>query len=90
VPARLHRQDWLGALAVLLLVFCSTLPVAIPFVVFRDPVRALRVSNGVAITLLFLTGSVFGRAIGRNPWAVGALMVLLGSGLVGLTIALGG
>ena len=39
---------------------------------------------------LFLTGSVFGRAIGRNPWAVGALMVLLGSGLVGLTIALGG
>lgn len=62
--------------------------VAIPFLMIADPVRALRFSN--AIAMLFLTGYVFGRAVGRGPWAMGASMVLLGSVLVGLTIALGG
>lgn len=91
-PARvgLGKRDWLGAAAVFLLVFCSTLPVVIPFLIVHDPVRALRVSNGIAIALLFLTGCAFGRAIGRNPWATGLSMVLLGGVLVALTIALGG
>lgn len=90
VPARLGKQDWLGAAGVVLLVFCSTFPVVIPFLMMRDAVRALRISNAIAIVLLFLTGCVFGRAVGRGPWAMGSMMVLLGGVLVGLTIALGG
>lgn len=90
VPARLKRDDWLGAIGVFLLVFCSTLPVVIPFVVFRDPMRALRVSNAVAVALLFFAGYVFGRVIGRNRWVMGAAMVVIGSALIGLTVALGG
>jgi VIT1/CCC1 family predicted Fe2+/Mn2+ transporter len=89
-PARLRKDDWLGALAVFLLVFGSTFPVVIPFLVMRDGVRALRASNAIAVVMLFVTGWVYGRAVGRRPWAVGGSMVVLGLLLVGLTIALGG
>jgi VIT1/CCC1 family predicted Fe2+/Mn2+ transporter len=52
--------------------------------------HALRVSNAVAIVILFLTGYIFGRLTGRRPAWVGCSMVGLGAVLVGLTIALGG
>ena len=51
---------------------------------------ALRVSNAVAIVMLFLTGYAFGRMTGHHPWLVGVGMVVLGSMLVGMTMALGG
>ncbi len=88
--ARLGKDDWRGALGVLLLVFLSTFPVTIPFIVMRDPVPALRVSNAIAVVLLFGAGYAFGRLTGRRPAWVGAAMVVFGSILVGLTIALGG
>src|SRR3954471_21224008 len=34
-PARLDKRDWLGALGVFILVFLSTFPVAIPFMVIH-------------------------------------------------------
>jgi hypothetical protein len=40
--------------------------------------------------MLFFTGFAFGRAAGYRPWLMGCAMVLLGSALVGITIALGG
>jgi hypothetical protein len=89
-PARLGKDDFLGAVAVFLLVFLSTFPVVIPFLVMRDPVRALRTSQVIGIAMLFFTGHLFGRTTGRSPWAMGFLMVLVGSLLVGLTMALGG
>ena len=80
-----------GALAVLLLVFFSTLPVV-------DSVRhhARRACRPCAfptrspLVLLFVAGYAFGRLTGRHPVVVGTAMVVLGSLLVGLTIALGG
>jgi len=87
---RLQKNDWLGATAVFLLVFASTFPVVLPFVFMHDLPQALRVSNAIAIGLLFFTGYVFGRSAERNAWVMGVSMVLLGSALVGLTIALGG
>jgi hypothetical protein len=89
-PRVLSAADWQGALAVCLLVFLSTLPVALPFVVLHDPSTALRVSNAIAVVMLFLVGTGYGRAIDLAPWAVGACMVVLGVLLVALTIALGG
>jgi VIT1/CCC1 family predicted Fe2+/Mn2+ transporter len=86
----LQGRDWWGALGVLLLVFLSTLPVVLPFVFARDPMRALRISNAIAIGMLFLTGYAFGRSTGYRPWAMGIAMVGVGWVLVGLTIALGG
>jgi VIT1/CCC1 family predicted Fe2+/Mn2+ transporter len=71
-------------------VFAATLPVAVPFLLVRDPYLALRVSNGVAIAMLFLCGYATGRLTRYHPWATGLVMVLLGSGLVSMTMALGG
>jgi hypothetical protein len=88
--ARLDQDDGRGALAVLLLVFLSTFPVVVPFIVMRDPVPALRVSNAIAVALLFAAGYAFGRLTGRSPVWLGGAMVVLGSILVGMTIALGG
>ncbi|PYJ06904.1 MAG: VIT family protein [Verrucomicrobia bacterium] len=88
--ASLEKNDWLGAGGVFLLVFLCTFPVVIPFMVMRTAGPALRVSNTIAIVMLFLTGYAFGRMTGRHPWLVGISMVLLGLILVGLTMALGG
>jgi hypothetical protein len=88
--ARLHKDDLLGAAAVFLLVFLSTLPVVIPFAFMKDVTLALRVSNAIAIGMLYVSGHVFARITGRHPVLVGAAMVLFGAILVSLTIALGG
>jgi hypothetical protein len=66
------------------------LPVAIPFLIMEDTMRALRVSNGIAILMLFVAGYTLGRHAGYPPWRVGLAMVGLGIVLVGITIALGG
>jgi hypothetical protein len=89
-PVRLPKEDWLGAVGVFLLVFLSTFPVVIPFLFMKDITLALRVSNAVAITMLFLSGYTFGRITGRHPVWVGIAMVVFGSILVSATIALGG
>lgn len=88
--ARLRKDDWLGAAGVFLLVFLSTFPVVIPFIFMNNAGPALRVSNVIAIVMLFLTGYAFGRMTGRHPWLVGISMVVLGLVLVGVTMALGG
>ncbi len=88
--ARLRRDDWLGAVGVFLLVFLCTFPVVIPFIFMHNAAPALRVSNAIAIVMLFLTGYAFGRMTGRHPWLVGISMVVLGLILVSITMALGG
>jgi VIT1/CCC1 family predicted Fe2+/Mn2+ transporter len=88
--ARLGKMDYLGGLAVFLLVFLSTFPVVIPFLLMQQPLPALRVSNTVAVGMLFLTGWAYGRCAGRRPWAAGIVMVVVGLALVGMTMALGG
>ena len=89
-PARLLKIDYLGGLAVFLLVFLSTFPVVIPFLLMQQAWWALRVSNAIAVLMLFLTGCAYGRCTGRRPWVVGIVMVIVGLALVGLTMALGG
>ena len=88
--AHLRKDDWLAAAGVFLLVFLSTFPVAIPFLFMQNAALALRISNGIAILMLFLTGYAYGKCVGRHPWLVGISMVVLGGALVGLTMALGG
>jgi len=89
-PARLDKQDWLGALAVMMLVFLSTFPVTIPFILMDELKPAMRASNAVAIISLFIAGYAYGHCIGRRPWLVGICMVILGSSLVAMAIPLGG
>jgi VIT1/CCC1 family predicted Fe2+/Mn2+ transporter len=86
----LQRDDFRGAIAVFLLVFLSTFPVTIPFLLMTDSMRALRISNLVAIVLLFLGGYRLAKYAGGRPWRFGLVMVAIGAAMVGLTIALGG
>ncbi len=88
--ARAGRSEWLGALGVFLLVFLSTFPVVIPFIFMKQTWLAMRVSNTIALAMLFVTGCAFGRITGRRWWVMGISMVVLGGILVGLTMALGG
>jgi hypothetical protein len=88
--ARLNKDDWLGACGVALLVFLSTIPVALPFAFIQNIGPAMRVSNAIAIVMLFLTGFAFGQMTSRRPLPVGIAMVVLGGILVAITIALGG
>lgn len=87
---RLTRRDGLGALGICLLSFASTFPIVIPFMLVGDARLALRLSNAVAITMLFLCGYAFARCAGFRPWAMGLAMVVVGGLLVAVAIALGG
>jgi VIT1/CCC1 family predicted Fe2+/Mn2+ transporter len=55
-----------------------------------NPMHALRVSNVIAIGLLFLGGYKLAKYSGGHPWRFGFVMVGIGAALVALTIALGG
>lgn len=88
--ARLSSGDWRGAVGIFLLVFLSTFPVAVPFMVMHDAPTAMRVSNAIAVGMLFICGVAYGRVVGVSSWLVGVSMVGLGTVLVALTMALGG
>jgi VIT1/CCC1 family predicted Fe2+/Mn2+ transporter len=88
--ARHTANDWAGAFGVFLIVFLSTFPVALPFALMQEIGAAMRVSNAIAVALLFLAGFSYGKVIGRSPWPVGIGMVVFGLALVAMTIALGG
>ncbi len=86
----LTKDDWLGALGECQLVFISTFPVVIPFLFVGNAHSALRVSNAVAIVMLFACGYAFARCTGLRPWLTALAMVAIGAALVGVAIALGG
>lgn len=88
--AHLRGSDYLAAAGVFLLVFLATLPVVLPFVFMRDPQHALRISHLIAVIMLFVTGCTYGKFAGDRPWRIGLVMVVIGLGMVALTIALGG
>jgi hypothetical protein len=88
---RITREDLMGALASFWLVVLSTIPAAVPFLIFRDQPRfALRVSNGLLVALIFLVGFRWARYTGGSGWKTGAALSLVGIALVAVAVALGG
>lgn len=90
IPPKPGIRELLAGLAVASLVFGSTLPIALPFLLFQDGQLAMRVSNGIAIAMLFVAGALYARVVGGRAWLIGGTMVVLGIALVAMTIALGG
>jgi len=90
--ARTHltAEDWRGAFGVFLLVFLSTFPVVLPFIFIHDARLALRISNAIAIAMLYGAGAMLARYAGLRPVITGLVMVGIGAVLVAITIALGG
>jgi len=72
------------------LVFSSTLPVVLPFFLVPNTAVALRISNVVALGLLFLTGYLFGLHTRHTPWRWGITMVFIGCLLTAVAFYLGG
>ncbi|MEW5738711.1 MAG: hypothetical protein AB1938_07275 [Myxococcota bacterium] len=87
---RLTREDLLGSVGIFLWVAVGTLPVSLPFAFIADVYVAMRVSNGIALVMLFVLGFMVGRYSGMRPWLSGGVLLLLGIALVGAVIALGG
>ena len=89
-PNRVRRDDLLGGLVSGGLVFACSFPAVIPFLLIDDPHRALRMSNAILISLLFLVGHRAARHTLANPWLAGAVFALAGTLLVAIAIPLGG
>ena len=90
IDVRLNRHDIREAIAIFFLIFISTFPVVIPFVFIDDTQPALRVSNLVAIVMMFFCGWQVAKYVGYNKWKLSIAIVLIGVLLVAVTIALGG
>ncbi|MEJ1236784.1 hypothetical protein WBG78_01565 [Chryseolinea sp. T2] len=82
--------DVVKALKIFLLVFIGTLPVALPFAFFNDVSVAMRVSNAIAIVLLFIGGYFVAGYAGFRRIITAFTYVAIGVLLVFITIALGG
>lgn len=92
-PSKRHLltgTDLWAGVQIFLLVFLCTFPVAIPFGLVDDLSTAMRVSNGVALTLLFIGGFMLAGYAGFRRWLTAAVYTLIGVLLVALTMALGG
>ena len=86
----LGKKDVYGAIACFWLVFVSCLPAALPFFVIRQPYLALRLSNCLLLTLLFLVGKKWGEHVGVSPILSGLGMLASGVLLVGIAVLLRG
>ncbi len=87
---KFRGRDLRGAFGVFLLVFFSTFPVVVPFLVVSPVHRAMRISNAVAIVMLYLAGDQLGRYSGLGRLRTGLVMVAIGVAMVGVTMAMGG
>lgn len=87
---RLGRDDFVAALGVFVLVVLATFPVVIPFMLISGTQPALRVSNLLALCVLFVSGYALGHYAGGRPWPYGLAMAGIGVALVAAIMALGG
>lgn len=78
------------AAAIFFLVVLATFPVVVPFIVFDDVFIAMRVSNGIAILMLFAAGYQLGRHAGLGGARTGLWMVGLGLVMVAAIVVFGG
>jgi len=86
----LGSRDVLAALCVFLIVVAATFPIVLPFLFTQDVMVAKRVSNGLAVAVLYGQGHVVGRYAGGTSWLYGVSFAGLGAALVAVIMALGG
>jgi hypothetical protein len=90
VRSTLILKDFLLAGQIFLLVFLITLPVTLPFLFISNVALAMRISNGIALLLLFAGGFSLARYSGLRPGITALAYAAIGVFLVAMTMALGG
>jgi hypothetical protein len=83
-------RDLAVAGIICLLVFASTFPLAIPFMLVDDAWLALRASHAVAVVFLFVLGWRLGRWSGASALVSGLVFAAVGSVLAVMCVVLGG
>ncbi len=83
-------NDIKGFIIIFFLVVITTFPPVIPFIFLKDAAIALRMSNGIALVLLFIAGYILGKKTGWRPLLMGVATMFIGAVLVAITMALGG
>lgn len=84
------RQEFAVAAIICLLVFASTFPLVIPFMVMQDAWLALRASHAIAVVFLFILGWRLGRWSGASALGAGIVFASVGTALAVACVALGG
>lgn len=87
---RLGIEHYRGALAVFLLVVVATFPVVLPYFFVSEVMLALRLSQAIAIAMLFVAGAALARYTDGSVWRIGLGMAAIGIALLAAIIALGG
>ncbi|TNC65380.1 VIT1/CCC1 transporter family protein [Rubellimicrobium roseum] len=89
-PERITPDDLRAAVAIFALVVIATMPPVVPFRLIDDLHGAMRLSNAIALAMLFAIGWSLDRQIGPGTLRMRIATPLIGSVLVIVTIALGG
>jgi VIT1/CCC1 family predicted Fe2+/Mn2+ transporter len=91
-PKRQHvkKDDVLGGAASFLISFMVVLPTMVPFVLSLKLDLAIRLSNIIAVAMLFIVGYVSGGREGMNRIRWALTITVLGVVIVAVTILLGG
>ncbi|MCU0357493.1 MAG: VIT1/CCC1 transporter family protein [Cyclobacteriaceae bacterium] len=86
----INGTDLWAGVQIFLLVFLCTFPVALPFAFMDELTLAIRVSNGVALLMLFIGGFLLAGYAGFRRLLTALIYTMIGVLLVMLTMALGG
>ena len=89
-PPLWPRQELAVAAIICVLVFASTFPLVVPFMVMQDPWLAMRASHAVAVVFLFALGWRLGRWSGASALGAGIVFAAVGTALAVACVALGG
>lgn len=87
---KVTRDDIIGGMFCFVVTFLTTLPAIMPFYFVGEMEPAIRMSNGIVMTMLFFTGVEYARYTGKNPLKTALSLTTLGAVVVVITILLGG
>lgn len=86
----LTSKDLLIEFQIFLLVFLSTFPVVMPLLLIEDVNVAIRISNLIALILMFASGFALAKYSGLRPFITALAYTAIGISLVAFTMVLGG
>jgi VIT1/CCC1 family predicted Fe2+/Mn2+ transporter len=86
----IKRDDVYSAIVVILSAMLATLPALIPYLFIDDANLAIRLSNVIAVAMLFGVGYTWAKHAGGKPFRVGLLVSIVGVVIILIAIPLGG